>query len=215
MKKRLIIILLFICQKLFSQITIVDKYGYVLTKNIDIVNYVKLNGQHLAPDYYKVCCTEFLIKVLSKYYKLSTKDLQQISINITDKRDQYNFSIYIANLGNKKGFYQGDIPWGPVPHEVSFCCGLIDVHNIYLGFSKGVVQWIKDANKGTQVVIEEAKEGDLVQFWYPNSYGHCGILKSIDFQNNKITLYSSFPSTRGYGIQEFELSPFTYFARLK
>jgi|GEM_PF-914741 len=207
MKKILIIISLLITTKLYSQIT----------RNESVISYIKVNGRTLSPDYNKVCCTDFLIKVLSHYYKLSPKELQQISINLPTKEDKYNFGVYIANMEDHNSFYNDKAVWGPIPkgYKISTCCGMADIHGIYIDYSKGVVQWAKDYKKGVEIRKEEAIEGDLIQFWYPNSYGHCGILKSIDLYNKKITLYSSFPSTHGYGIQEFDLSPYTYFARLK
>ena len=68
------------------------------------------------------------------------------------------------------------------------------------------------------IPIDDQKQvlpGDFVQFWYPNSWGHCGILHSIDTSTNIMKLYSSFPSTDGYGIQEFDIPSYCYFVRLK
>jgi len=90
--------------------------------------------------------------------------------------------------------------------------------SIYAKLSKGVVQWIVDSKNGIEIDFKHGEipiEGDIVQFWKVNSFGHCGILKSIDVINNKITLYSSFPSTKGFGIQEFDLPEYIYFGRLK
>lgn len=56
--------------------------------------------------------------------------------------------------------------------------------------------------------------GDFVQFWYPNSWGHCGIVHSIDVANKTMKLYSSFPSTDGYGIQPFDIPDYCFFVRL-
>jgi len=57
--------------------------------------------------------------------------------------------------------------------------------------------------------------GDFVQFWYPNSWGHCGIVSSIDLENKVMYLHSSFPSTSGYGIQKFQIPDYCFFVRLK
>lgn len=57
-------------------------------------------------------------------------------------------------------------------------------------------------------------EGDFVQFW-TETWGHCGIVKSIDARNDEMELYSSFPSTNGYGIQKFRIPNHSYFVRLK
>lgn len=56
--------------------------------------------------------------------------------------------------------------------------------------------------------------GDFVQFWYEH-WGHCGIVSSMDLPNKKMYLHSSFPSTDGYGIQEFDIPDKTWFVRLK
>lgn len=61
---------------------------------------------------------------------------------------------------------------------------------------------------------KDVLEGDLVQFW-TETWGHCGIVKSIDPGKNEMELYSSFPSTNGYGIQKFEIPKYVYFVRLK
>jgi len=57
--------------------------------------------------------------------------------------------------------------------------------------------------------------GDFVQFWYPLSWGHCGIVKSINVAAGTMELYSSFPSTGGYGIQEFSIPEYSWFVRLR
>ena len=61
---------------------------------------------------------------------------------------------------------------------------------------------------------EEILEGDLVQFW-TETWGHCGIVKSINLDKNEMELYSSFPSTNGYGIQKFNIPKYSFFVRLK
>ena len=61
---------------------------------------------------------------------------------------------------------------------------------------------------------EEILEGDLVQFW-TETWGHCGIVKSINLDKNEMALYSSFPSTNGYGIQKFNIPKYSFFVRLK
>lgn len=80
---------------------------------------------------------------------------------------------------------------------------------------KGVYHALTYSGKG--IPIDDLKKvlpGDFVQFWYPHSWGHCGILHSIDLENKTMKLYSSFPSTSGYGIQEFEIPDYCYFVRL-
>ena len=62
--------------------------------------------------------------------------------------------------------------------------------------------------------IQQVQTGDFVQFW-TETWGHCGVVKSIDHQANTMDLYSSFPSTDGYGIQRFSIPRHCYFVRLK
>jgi hypothetical protein len=61
----------------------------------------------------------------------------------------------------------------------------------------------------------QVRAGDFVQFWYYRSWGHCGIVHSIDLENKVMKLYSSYPSTGGYGIQPFVIPEYTHFVRLK
>ncbi|WP_165040615.1 hypothetical protein [Dysgonomonas sp. ZJ709] len=61
---------------------------------------------------------------------------------------------------------------------------------------------------------EDVLPGDFVQFW-TSTWGHCGILKSIDIENNTMELYSSFPSTNGYGVQRFRIPEYCFFVRMK
>ena len=80
---------------------------------------------------------------------------------------------------------------------------------------KGVVYALAVSGKGTVVErVEDVLEGDFVQFWYPQSWGHCGIVKRIDMAANTMELYSSFPSTNGFGVQEFIIPAYCYFVRL-
>jgi hypothetical protein len=71
--------------------------------------------------------------------------------------------------------------------------------------------------KGIGKSIDDVKSvlpGDLVQFW-TGTWGHCGIVKEINPETKKMILYSSFPSTNGYGIQTFSIPDYCYFVRLK
>lgn len=72
--------------------------------------------------------------------------------------------------------------------------------------AKGIGKSIDEINK--------VLPGDFVQFW-TESWGHCGIVKEIHPENATMLLYSSFPSTNGYGIQIFSIPQHCYFARLK
>lgn len=62
--------------------------------------------------------------------------------------------------------------------------------------------------------MDQVLPGDFVQFW-TTTWGHCGIVKEIDVKNKTMSLYSSFPSTNGYGIQRFPIPDHSYFVRLK
>lgn len=67
---------------------------------------------------------------------------------------------------------------------------------------------------GISINKNEALAGDFVQFW-TESWGHCGIVKSINLVDNNMELYSSFPSTNGYGIQKFRIPSDCFFVILK
>lgn len=72
--------------------------------------------------------------------------------------------------------------------------------------SKGIGQPIDELSK--------VLPGDFVQFW-TGTWGHCGIVKSVDLETKTMELYSSFPSTSGYGVQTFDVPEYCYFVRLK
>lgn len=82
---------------------------------------------------------------------------------------------------------------------------------------KGVYYALITKGIGTPIDnVQEVVAGDFVQFWTAvNSWGHCGIVKSIDYENNTVQLYSSFPSTDGYGVHTFPIPEYRYFVRLK
>ncbi|MGX7666392.1 hypothetical protein [Flavobacterium pedocola] len=80
---------------------------------------------------------------------------------------------------------------------------------------KGVYYSLIEKGVGIPIKnINEVCEGDFVQFW-TEIWGHCGIVKTINTQNNVMELYSSFPSTNGYGIQKFTIPKHSFFVRLK
>ncbi len=93
-----------------------------------------------------------------------------------------------------------------------------NVHQLRLANSpvpKGVYYALTQSNKGVAIDrLQDVKAGDFVQFWYW-SWGHCGIVKSIDTEHKTMELYSSYPTTNGYGIQTFNIPPECYFVRLK
>lgn len=61
--------------------------------------------------------------------------------------------------------------------------------------------------------VTDVLPGDFVQFW-TGTWGHCGIVKEIHPETKTMLLYSSFPSTNGYGIQNFAIPYYCYFVRL-
>jgi ribosomal protein S13 len=93
-----------------------------------------------------------------------------------------------------------------------------DVHELLRQNSpipKGVYYSLIEKGVGIPIADKaNVLEGDIVQFW-TTTWGHCGIVKSIDLQNNEMELYSSFPSTNGYGVQRFSIPKDVFFVRLK
>lgn len=80
---------------------------------------------------------------------------------------------------------------------------------------KGVYYSLLAKERGIPIEnIKDVLEGDLVQFW-TESWGHCGIVKSVNPDKNEMELYSSFPSTNGYGIQKFSIPKHSFFVRLQ
>ena len=80
---------------------------------------------------------------------------------------------------------------------------------------KGVYHAFIEKGIGTPVdKIEDVLPGDFVQFW-TETWGHCGVVKSIDLKNKTMELYSSFPSTNGYGIQQFKIYEHSFFVRMQ
>ena len=80
---------------------------------------------------------------------------------------------------------------------------------------KGVYYALSKNGMGMSVdSINRVLPGDFVQFW-TDTWGHCGIVKEIYPENKLMDLYSSFPSTDGYGVQRFSIPDYCYFVRLK
>ncbi|WP_156032801.1 hypothetical protein [Prevotella sp. 10(H)] len=80
---------------------------------------------------------------------------------------------------------------------------------------KGVYYALTEKGIGEPVEnLQNVLPGDLVQFW-TDTWGHCGVVKSIDTENMTMELYSSFPSTDGYGIQKFRIPKHCFFVRMK
>ena len=83
---------------------------------------------------------------------------------------------------------------------------------------KGVQIALARSGKGSSINdVGEVKPGDFVQFWnmyYGKAYGHCGVVMELE-PGESLTLYSSHPSTDGYGKQKFSWPDKVYFVRLK
>ncbi len=83
-------------------------------------------------------------------------------------------------------------------------------------YPTGVVHALVTKGKGIEITDRnQVAAGDFVQFWYPNSWGHCGIVAKIDVENKVLWLHSSYPSTKGYGVQPFHMPDYCHFVRLK
>jgi hypothetical protein len=80
---------------------------------------------------------------------------------------------------------------------------------------KGVYYALTSKGIGQPIdLLSDVLPGDFVQFW-TGTWGHCGIVKTIDLTTKTMELYSSFPSTSGYGVQTFNIPKYCYFVRLK
>jgi hypothetical protein len=83
---------------------------------------------------------------------------------------------------------------------------------------RGVQTALVKSGKGIMIEkIEDVLPGDFVQFWEGVSgqqYGHCGVVVSVE-PGEYLTLYSSHPSTNGYGKQKYPWPEKLYFVRLK
>jgi len=83
---------------------------------------------------------------------------------------------------------------------------------------KGVSFYFTTSGKGRSINdINDAKSGDFIQFWNTRlgkATGHCGIIRAIDTDAGLISLYSSSPSTDGYGKQLYIIPDKYYIARI-
>lgn len=80
---------------------------------------------------------------------------------------------------------------------------------------KGVYYALTEKGIGDPIDnVQDALPGDFVQFW-TETWGHCGVVKSIDTESMTMELYSSFPSTDGYGVQRFKIPAYCFFVRMK
>ena len=168
-----------------------------------LCHYVHYNGRKLAPDYYQTNCSEFMTILMRRFYNLSSKDIYQININIKDKSDKENFWFYINNYSAKFADEMSKLNISfPNNHHNELMMDNQVMRVIWL--AKGAGGFVEKRKAGYAIDIENAKAGDLVQIWYPGLYGHCGIVKYIDKKHKKIVMYSSFPSTGGFGVQWFD-----------
>ena len=134
-------------------------------------------GPKISPTYKRAVCTEFVIKILEKFYSLDNSDKSRIRI-ITNES--------IAGLIGRNS----SIPKG-----------------VYYALTE----------KGIGIAIDSLSSvlpGDFVQMW-TETWGHCGIVKEINVLTQTMAIYSSDPSTDGYGIQGFGIPEHCYFVRLK
>lgn len=146
-------------------------------RNQQIIDTIIKYGPHISPTYKKAVCTELIIPIIEKFYKLNKTDKSRIRIITQDDIQQ---------------LLKQD---SPVPKGV-----------YYALTEKGIGEPIDD--------IKKVLPGDLVQFW-TETWGHCGIVKNIDIEQQVIEMYSSFPSTYGYGIQRFRIPEHCFFVRMK
>lgn len=56
-------------------------------KNIQIINYIEAKGKTLAPNYKETVCTEFVIKVINHFNRLSASEKKALRIITTEKLD--------------------------------------------------------------------------------------------------------------------------------
>lgn len=160
-----------------KEIEVLSPFDSVSFKNQQVIDTVLKYGPIISSTYKKAVCTELIIQIIERFYKLNKIDKNRIRI-ITNKDIQ---TLLTSN--------------SPIPKGV--CYALVE---------KGIGV---EVNK-----IQDVKPGDFVQFW-TESWGHCGIIKGIDNQKGIMTMYSSFPSTNGYGIQHFKIPEYSFFVRLK
>jgi hypothetical protein len=97
-----------------------------------------------------------------------------------------------------------------------------DLHNLIKSDSnviKGVTYYLTVSGKGISIKdISEAKAGDFIQFWntrFGKTTGHCGIIRGVDIDLGLISLYSSAPSTDGYGRQIYIMPEKVFIARMR
>lgn len=84
---------------------------------------------------------------------------------------------------------------------------------------KGVQYALVAANKGTAINdLKEVRPGDFFQMWFNTdktyNIGHCGIVKEINLTTNQIIIYSSDPSTNGFGKMVLTIPNQCYFVRM-
>ena len=153
------------------------KQDTVPEKNRQVIDTIIKYGPLISPTYKKAVCTELVIPIIEKFYRLNKVDKSRIRI-ITNQDIQ---KLLKENSSVPKGLY-------------------------YALTEKGIGQPVDS--------LQNVLPGDFVQFW-PETWGHCGVVKSVNIDNMTMELYSSFPSTDGYGVQRFRIPRHCYFVRLK
>lgn len=84
---------------------------------------------------------------------------------------------------------------------------------------KGVQYALVAANKGKAINdLKEVRPGDFFQMWFNTdktyNIGHCGIVKEINLITNQVIIYSSDPSTNGFGKMVLAIPNQCYFVRM-
>lgn len=153
------------------------KQDTIPERNRQLIDTVIKYGPLISPTYKKAVCTELVIPIIEKFYKLDKTDKTRIRIITTQDIQK----LLKEDSSVPKGVY-------------------------YALSEKGIGQPVDS--------LQNVLPGDFVQFW-TETWGHCGVVKSIDKDNMSMELYSSFPSTDGYGVQRFRIPQYCYFIRLK
>lgn len=193
-----------------------------------LVLYLFQNGRTLSPSYKQVDCSTLMTKVLGRYYKVGVNDQRQINIAFTSEEDKKDFWQYFKHKSNcaQGGTYNCQseevflTPFNRKRYPQDEACMCPPDNAAYIAEQEkrlsGVAGFIEGRGGKRIASITEAQKGDFIQFWYPNSWGHCGVVQSVDTVKQSMTLHSSFPSTDGYGIQNFRYNENTiiYIARI-
>jgi hypothetical protein len=122
-------------------------------KNADIVRFIEENGETLAPDYDSVVCTEFVVKVIEKFYNLSARERQDIHIITEAKLNDLIASeapmirgVQTALIRSGKGSAIDD------PYEVQ-PGDFVQFWNIYNGKAHGHCAIVMEVNPGSSLTV--------------------------------------------------------------